>query len=296
MALGRILKAPTTGTSSLIQIVQKAATRTGVVAAPTKTSKVRVSGLHQLCVRQALLMFKHNVSAVDDIGADLGVTFALGTGMHSAMQNELLPKSTVFEGMWRCTRCGFLHGDMPYKDHLKPAQIASRCSRPSACSKCNSPQLIYEEYHFVNEELALTGHCDGLLNMPAISDSPVLFELKSIAQSQTWKLKDTPIMDHVIQVHGYMLLSELKHAVILYWIKGVFGMPAFREFHVEWNEELGEGLRADLIALKAGLEAGTVTPDRVCATADCSRAMDCPVRKPCFEGHAPEADSATGLF
>lgn len=298
MALGRILRAPTTGTSSLIQIIQRVAARSEAKNAPTQTGMVRVSELHKLCVRKDLLRFRHNVSEPDDISADLGITFALGTGMHHAMQNELLPKSTVFEGMWRCNKCKHLHGDPSIKDYTKPSQVANRMSRPVTCSACNkpNPSFTHEEYYFVNEELALHGHCDGLLNMPAISNDPVLFEMKSIAQSQTWKIKEAPLTDHIVQVHGYMLISGLFHAVILYWVKGIHGIAALKEFHVTYDEELAAGLRVELMSRKKGLAAGTVTEDRICATADCARAMDCSARKMCFEGHVPEADSATGLF
>jgi hypothetical protein len=277
-------------------VIQRAVVRNGLYPIPTPSSRVRVSLLHKLCPRADVLRFMHNVAEADNVEADLGVTFAIGTALHYAMQNLMLSKTSVLEGMWRCEKCGHLYGDMPYKDHLKPAQIASRISCPAKCDKCKHDTFKFEEYFFVDEELGLQGHCDGLLNMPALSDEPVLFELKSIAQSQTWKIRDTPIIDHVIQVHGYMMLSGLSKAIVLYWVKGVHGMPALKEFVVERDDDLVATLTEALRQRKEGLEKGIVPEDRVCATADCARASGCPVRQTCFSNYVPEPDSAAGQF
>ena len=296
MALGRILRSPVSGTSSLVSVIQRAVVRNGINPAPTPSSCVRVSMLHRLCPREDVLRFMHNAVEVARVEADLGVIFAIGTALHYAMQNLMLSKTSVLEGMWRCERCGVLYGDMPYKDFQKPAQIACRISCPSKCDKCKHDTFRYEEYFFVDTELGLQGHCDGLLNMPALSDEPVLLEVKSIAQSQTWKIKDTPLVDHVVQVHGYMMVSGLRKAIILYWVKGVHGMAAFKEFVVERDDSLVATLTEALRQRKEGLEKGIVPDARVCAYADCTRASECSVRLTCFSDYVPEPDSAAGQF
>lgn len=296
MALGRILRAPVSGTSSLISVIQRAAARSELNVAPTKSSMVRVSALHKLCPRKDVLRFLHNVSEPDDIDADLGLIFAIGTGLHYAMQNVVLSRSPVLEGMWRCTGCAYLYGAFRDIAAFKPEQIAFRVSHPGQCKLCKQESFIYEEYHFVDKDLMLSGHCDGLLNMPAISDRPVLLEVKSIGQGQTWKIKDTPLMDHVVQVHGYMLVSGLSHGIILYWVKGANGVAALKEFLVERDDTMIETLKAELKQRQEGLDKGIPPEERICATSDCTRAMDCVMRRTCFENHVPEPDSAAGLF
>jgi len=299
MAIGKILRSSISTATSLVDVVSKAAMRSEVREPLLVDGNVRVSMLHKLCARKETLRFIHKVSEPDDVDADLGLTFAMGSGMHHAMQNQILGGSEVLEGMWRCMDCGALHGEAPLLGVLRTEdQMVYRITRPEACTRCDSPgaRLIYEEYFFVNKELGLQGHCDGLLKLPAISMEPIIFECKSMAHSQAWKIKDTPILDHVVQVHGYMLLTGLRHAIILYWLKGIHGAKALKEFRVERDEDTIAMITKDLQGLREGLRSNTAVEARVCAVADCERAMECPVRKACFENYLPEPDGAAGLF
>lgn len=258
----------------------------------------RVSSLHDLCARREALRILHNVSDERIIEPDLLLTFALGTGMHLALQNEVLPALGILEGMWRCVECGLVAGEPERKHRHTREQIASRVVRPAQCASeaCTSTEFTFKEYLFEDHELGLSGHPDGLLNLPSISFDPVIFEGKSIADSQTWKIKSTPMQDHVVQVHGYMLLTGLSHGVILYWIKGVHGVKALKEYVVERDERLIEQLKGFLASLRDGVVRGVAPEHKVCATPTCTKANSCSVREQCFDGYLVTPDGVSDLI
>ena len=75
----------------------------------------RGSQLRDMCPRQEVLCAKHEVYREEEISPHLKMIFALGTGIHEAIQQDLLKDCLM--GSWRCRGCGAVYGDM---DHLKP--------------------------------------------------------------------------------------------------------------------------------------------------------------------------------
>lgn len=256
---------------------------------------IRGSRLHEVCAKREVLMAKHSVATIRAIDSDLMLTFALGTGMHYAIQNEILAPTGILEGQWRCLSCNSVVGKSTSKQAAD--MISARVKRPDQCESCNGNKFLFEEYSFEDHELGLSGHPDGLLDLPAISTGPILLEVKSMAESQVWKIKTAPAVDHVVQVHGYMLLSGLSTAIILYWIKGVHGVKALREFIVERDEMLILRLKETLAQVRSGLQTLDASEiPRVCANSQCSRAEACPVKNQCFSDFVPEVDGGVGIF
>jgi len=283
-----------------VQVSLREAIATGVARVETNDPMkpgdlIRGSRLHEVCAKREVLMAKHSIATVRAIDSDLMLTFALGTGMHYALQNEILAPTGILVGQWQCLGCATVVGK---SNSTQAAEIiAARVKRPEHCESCNGNKFLFQEYSFEDHELGLSGHPDGLLDLPEISTEPILFEAKSMAESQTWKIKTAPIVDHVVQVHGYMLLSGLSTAIILYWIKGVHGIKGLREFIVQRDEMLILRLRETLAQVRVGLQTLDASEiPRVCSNSQCSRAEACPVKNPCFSDFVPEVDGGVGIF
>jgi len=248
----------------------------------------RASGLAYICPRQEVLQQQHEVLLRVRKPAEEVANYDVGTGMHYAMQNIILPAIGVMRGAWRCLGCGMVHGAQ------QPGQLVYEAAipRPEVC-RCGHKVFLYDEYFLKDPSVGTGGHMDGLLVLPRYPGMG-LFELKSISQNGAKKVKDCPQIEHVMQANAYMWLSGLQWAKILYWVKGVYSVEKnLIEHHVERDEEVWNSIKTMLHSIRRGMETGKV-PDRVCAHRACARAQECPVLNQCFGD--PEADSAVGLI
>lgn len=311
------------GSDSLVRLINRHLTERSEEPPPSLGRVYRASGFHSLCLREEVLAALFRVTRTSEIDTDLRLIFDHGTALHYALQDLILPQVPgLLLGQWRCRACGSLHrkdqtlprekswvyGEPP-NDWEPPPYAPWReivTLRPERCLFCDAPGnvLSHEELLFQDPELKLSGHCDGVLDIPG-RDGLGILEAKSIGN--IWKVKKSPMFDHVIQAHVYMMFTGLQWAVILYWHKGTNGISAFQEHFVDRDEETIENIREAARRLNSGLQAVAeahqameeasetesagalpalvglgVVPERICETADCKRALGCPVSDQCF--------------
>jgi len=248
----------------------------------------RASGLAYVCPRQEVLHQKHQIPIRIRKGAEEIANYDLGSGMHHAMQNIILPAVGAIRGAWRCVQCGHIHGAAKGR-----AVYDAAVRRPTECSECRGEEFLYHEYFLRDETVGTGGHMDGLLVLPG-HEGMGLFELKSISTTGAKKVRNCPQIEHVLQANVYMRLAGLKWGKILYWVKGVYSIEKnLIEHHVEPDEEVWEGVVEMLGSIRKGMRTGEL-PERICATRTCSMAQECPVLNQCF-GDA-EPDDAAGLI
>jgi len=281
--MGKISKS-----SGLIQIIRKK--NRNESAEPLESyGSVRASSYHSLCAREEVLRSLHKVVRPTVVNADQLLTFNHGTGLHYAIQNEVLPDLGILYGSWLCLNCGVVYGAQNGRESV----LESAVLRPLDC-ECGSPEFLFREYALSNGKYGITGHCDGLIKLPGREGFGV-FEAKSIGAYQAHRLTDGPKPEHVLQVHVYMWLLDLRWSLILYWNKSGDGVSALTEFIVERDDRVVSEIQANLESLRVGLSGGDL-PQRVCKASDCDRALSCCVRTFCFEGHVPKKDAYGDLF
>ena len=258
---------------------------------PSADHCYRGSGLYYVCAREEVLAAqckRKRVRKVDGVGL---LTLSLGSGMHYAMQNLVLPSLGVLRGAWKCLSCGLVWG---CQQSAKPL-VEVAIPRPNTC-KCGGTEFLFEEYHVVDTTYGISGHMDGLLVLPGHAGMGVL-EIKSISDYNVDKnnVKKIPRSDHVFQANVYMWLAGLQWARLVYWVKGMYAVdPSVIEHHLERDEGLIEQAKSMLTQIRVGLRQGTVPERTVCAHRLGKRAQLCPVLQECFGD--PEPDAGVGLF
>ena len=273
-------------------IVDKYGRKTLSEPQSTENFYYRASGLAYICPRQEVLSFVHGVKSTRIQESDEIANYDLGSGMHYAMQNIILPAIGVLRGAWKCLLCASVHGLRP--DDSREPLYKFAIPRPTQCPKCGGKEFLYHEY-FLNNEYGTGGHMDGFLVLPGVPDTG-LFELKSISQNGARKVKDFPQKEHVMQMQTYMWLVGLQWGKILYWVKGVYSLKKnLIEHHVARDEEVIKQVKTMLTSIRRGFETnGEEMPERVCIHRSCSRAQECPVLSKCFGD--PEPDDAVGII
>jgi hypothetical protein len=134
-------------------------------------------------------------------------------------------------------------------------------------------------------DLGIGGHPDGFMKVPW-RDTIGIFEGKSISPSMSWKIKQAPYVEHLYQVHIYMMITGTDWATILYWDKGTYGTSAFVEHLIERDDELIAEIKERIVEYRASVEGRGPLPRRSCAHAYCDKAQKCPLVKVCFEDGA----------
>lgn len=235
-----------------------------------------------MCPREAVICSKAGVSLRGDVDGDATLNFAHGHAMHWVLQNSVLPSSNILRGRWKCLHCGATYGCVPGRNLIETA--IPRPSQPCPCGKAVEPDLdhdwLFMEVMFQDHVYGFSGHPDGFLALPGHQGLGV-FEAKSISERGFAGIKDQPMLDHVIQMHGYFGLTNLSWGRILYWCKGKYGFPALREHYVERNDELVAKIQKTCQSVQVGVETG-ILPAGVCSSAVCARAQTCVARDACF--------------
>ena len=278
MGLGTLLEAAVSSTS-IRKIIETSYTTVEEVSWLTSESWMRASGFAEICPREEVLVSISKVLRKREGTGDSYVNFAIGKGIHSQLQESILPGIGIILGEWECTRCGAHYGVK--QPDAKIGEYAVK--RPTQCSRCEDPNggFRFHEYHFTDLEHRIGGHPDGVLSIPGITGLGLL-EAKSISPKGGWEIYHVPKLDHVIQSHIYMWLTGLGWTKILYWDKGVYGLSGIVEHTVERDEETVEVIKATLKELWDGLRHQRPPETRICASIDAPRAEKCVVAQPCF--------------
>jgi hypothetical protein len=274
-----------------------------------EVSLIRASGLYKLCTRrEALYALNPELTVLDKVPIGLRLTFDIGTSIHYWWQNKYLGPMGRLWGHWYCAKCDMVTvtGLMPKRCH------ACKKGRTRWVEQINSDgevvrgkvdNITYVEMSLKCEELGYSGHPDGILIAPEMGGSPqYLLEIKSIASSGYDKLKG-PLNDHLIQMHAYMRLLNIREGILIYVDKGKQAEwvreggrltpkePRVRIYHIEYDEgfwaktekvvrefwDLREKVRTEALTLPI---AGSYT--RVCDSPSAKLAQDCGACLTCF--------------
>lgn len=244
---------------------------------PEEDVRFRMSGIGKLCARMYALALRDQFSlsplelydpekrmcrrkhSLDDApmvdgkkwcrkcAAEVGWIFGTGTAVHTQFQEEYLRSlGDVFQGWWKCKRCGLVHKgerlDGPLSHKWIPCP--KRCkdegcelSREQAWEEKEEWERIYlesrgldgasfdyVELEFSIPELRLSGHCDGILDWnywqvpdgEEPGDDPdqiETLEIKTISENGFQWVDPAEGQkaraEHILQLHGYFLgLSE----------------------------------------------------------------------------------------
>jgi hypothetical protein len=247
---------------------------------------VRSSGFAEMCPREEVICSINKVERHRKIGAPLMLTFEHGHGLHFSLQNHILPNIGIMLGEWKCLGCDKTYGHMTGpatvwgESNGVGTDMSQLAKRPESCDSCGHKEFFYQEQFLINEEHRVTGHPDGFIEMkgaPGIG----IFEAKSINADGFIKVHNTPSYSHVVQVHLYMWMCDLKWAQILYWNKEGVGVRALKEHHIERDEEVIDVIKSELKSLWSGISTGKL-PTRICEYSDCPRAKKCAVATQCF--------------
>lgn len=232
-----------------------------------------------MCAREEVLCSLEGLVRENQVPADLSMIFAHGTALHHIVQNELLPKTGVLVGTWRCTFCGHTYGASNWDHRFVADAPHELVTRPEKC-RCGESQFVYVELMLRDFIRRIQGHPDGFLrfdDMPGLG----ILEVKSISPRGAWEVRGCPKMDHVIQTQVYMHLTGCRWAKILYWDKGGAGVSALVEHTIDYDPDTVEKILTLVEQVREGIRMGKL-PERICAAIDCPRAGECPVAEACF--------------
>lgn len=275
MGLGKVVAQAAGTQASIKKLIKLNLIREQEVPPLTLESYLRVSSMHKFCAREEVLASTLKINRQDSVDADLSLIFAHGTGLHYALQNQVLADIGVLVGEWRCVDCAKQYGKL--EGDLATSQTLVR--KPKICD-CGCKDFNYREQHFINKELRVGGHPDGFLILPGMEGLGII-ECKSISSRGAWEVRDIPKMDHVVQIQSYFWLTGLKWGKILYWDKGGHGLSALAEHTIERDEEAIGEIKSLVSSIWRGLASGEL-PERICETNSCPKAKECPLVKQCF--------------
>jgi len=255
----------------------------------------RVSDLHRLCPRMVALARREPIR--EEYRADALWLFAAGHAYHDAIQSALstLP-GAEWRGWWQ--RRG--SWDVPAGLAAVPGRYLTAEEERTGVvvagpDRAPVPRPDGDEWHYVevmylDDALGLRGHEDGCIWWGEGEEEGE--EFKSVATFQADKHNPqrggVPKEDHVIQAHGYLLLSGRKRQRVTYLVKasGDLGMVAM-EHVVERDEALIGGIRQLLGECAAARVLGPTDPlpDPLAACDKRSRKRPgkCPAKARCFE-------------
>jgi len=174
---------------------------------------VRMSSLPYFCAREEAIRIAVGELSVEEVGWPKRWVMNRGTGIHHALQNEVLPLVGAIDGLWRCQWCGAM--EEKGRDEL------GYMGQPTECSSCHSRhEFVYQEVDLHDDELLLTGHVDGLW-----LKHKAMWEFKTCGEGTYRRVLDKgPSVAHRVQAGGYLRMLnshfagdlELDKAFFLY--------------------------------------------------------------------------------
>jgi hypothetical protein len=275
----------------------------------------RASSLATLCARQEALCSIHDIHREQEIDINLLLIFALGTGIHDAVQQRFL--ADILIGGWRCRGCSKPYGSQE-ELMARPkicdgmvwnteTQELERCPNHNyhedVVSDWHLPGFEYREITIRQEEpFYIESHPDGFLwrgkgsppdRVSPLHDNVELLEVKSISDSkfmwgtgdQTCGARIDPIHKHVVQIQTYLHIMGMERGRIMYINKTGYGILSSIATHpVQYSESFYNlWVRDQMKSFEDALAAGdpSVAP-RVCESSSCYKSKDCPVSKLCW--------------
>jgi len=286
-------------------------------------SPLTASKAHDLCPRMETLRVKHGVTLTDTIRPELDFIFKVGDLYHHAYRNWMLGPRGVYVGRWKCIVCGWnTDGEgtdeeiapdgTPLKSFCPPAPHPSRrpfrmVPMPEECPECGAKRvaptqtwsgrwveskdnmIVFDEWQLFNEEYGVRCKGDGW-RRSILTGETLAQEIKSISPNGFNRVKRYGVRkekpQHVTQLQIVLWLSGTKRGELVYLNKSGwrspddFVHPVLVEYDPMW---LKAHVWKPIRELRDNLEAGTVAPRNICASANSPRAKDCPLVKMCFK-------------
>lgn len=171
--------------------------------------------------------------------------FDNGHGMHHRWQNYL-DNSMVLRGYWRCTNpiCKKVYGTENKLGIFNPLKT----DKSFICCCGNKETLQYEEIEVVSDKCYnFQGHVDAVIDTTNVNkkddNSREIFviDFKSIKSDYFFDLEQAK-WEHIIQIHIYMWLLDLKFGIVLYENKDT---QAIKEMVVPKNESIINEIKAE---------------------------------------------------
>lgn len=253
----------------------------------------RCSSLYRLCAFKGVLDVLFPESASEDRLLRSHIRNGIGTYVHLFFQNEILAKSMIIEGDWRCQWCQAEVKDSfwPGKDYkLKCVPKREHC-------------WLYQEIEVswsgeATGGRVILGHMDGRFKSGGRKG---ILDVKTVSHLTFERYLTSAPPDNVYQLQLYINLDEADFGVLLYvdlekgnmrsfkfqrdptvmmdaerkirlkddWFK------TFRDNREDFAKDLSKPLK------KFGTLAKTL-PERECEDAQCKRAKFCPQRMTCW--------------
>lgn len=244
-----------------------------VCSVPKPDDFYRVSSLVHLCSREEVLKHIHNVESKEKIDHKLQRTFDIGSAVHYWIQNNWFKNWNVLWGDWDCRNCHEV-----YKNQL----------RPKECGRCFKDSFEYVEKEIIHNELRVTGHPDGIIDL---GHSKWLLEIKTCSSKQFQlhvNIRKQAYGPHVDQSQAYMFLlksldphefSNLRGAVIFYFEKDE---SMIHDFYHPFDIKVATKVFEALHVAREGMREKKIPERTVCDKKSCARATRCSVKDICF--------------
>lgn len=276
--------------------------------------KWRASQVSKMCPREEVLCTLHDVHRQDVIETPLKFIFAVGTGIHDAMQRDFF--SDILVGGWRCKGCGKEYGSQEVL-RGKPKQCDGRIwdeqtNQPVPCPNRNYYEDVVKNWHLpgfeymeltirTEEPYILESHPDGFMwrsddDIPDEidpRDSRIeLIELKSCSDSVFFHGRDgslptriEPLLEHKIQAMTYLKIMGMDVSRIIYINKSGYGVRSTIASHLVFFSQsfFDTHIEHPILQYEEAVEKEDPTiANRVCSRPKCKRANSCAVRDLCW--------------
>lgn len=245
------------------------------------SKRLRMSAIHNICLRQAVLGFRHEILTTRKTDQQFRVTFDIGNSIHEFFQNHPDYFGSRRVGWWKCTACeGRQFGKFP-------RQNCQRCGAKSGVFR-------YDEHYMRLSDPLVSGHPDMFLEFGP-GDIRVA-EFKTMNGPEFAELT-APKGDHVIQATGYMTFLQKdttlpvrvnpRKAVAIYVSKKheakTFPLKAF---HIERDEAVVRYLENSADTFTRGIRDPEYLPPPLAACVDTqftkAVARNCPLKDRCM--------------
>lgn len=201
---------------------------------------IRVSEIPTLCPREILNARKLGLRKLDR-GKTPRWRMDLGSAIHRWIQSEWLGKSGALLGTWKCLSCGRPASN----NESAPGCNLPLHSRPASCPTCQAHNLSYVEPTLRDHELLIVGHCDGILQLGSGLEILELKTTRNLREpirryGKTYQpLSEAPAPDHILQLHWYMELADIRSGRILYIDPGAASLGSgIVEHHVQFDHSI----------------------------------------------------------
>jgi hypothetical protein len=268
------------------------------------------------CPRKEVLLNLEDVYEDEEIDPGLEYIFALGTGIHEALQQDVLDGWII--GSWRCKGCGRIIGNAenlyPRPDFCDGMQYNPDTEELIECPNSNYAEEVEDNWHLPGweyREVELTksdppvcAHPDTFIwqgnSEPPKGVSPshkyvALYEIKTASEFRikygkrgNFPLEDKPLPKHREQNQLYMGLAEVSQGGILYVNKSGYKIKdSLIEHKYPFDEPLYDKRMGEIRSIFEGIRQEDPTvANRRCSRPDSERAEECPVQGPCWDKYA----------